>query len=83
MYEEHNQLEIQFLSPGFFKRASDLRPLPPDTTISKTLPQQLNAEKAETIKAVGDAIGDSGSGTIILSVFVQQLASFSMNSLLG
>ena len=71
MYEEHNELKIVFLSPGLFKRESDLRPLPPDTTVSKNLPQQLNAEKAETLKAVAEAIGDSGSGTIILSVLVQ------------
>ena len=71
MYEEHNELEIVFLTPGFFKRGSDLRPLPPDTKVNKNLPQQLNAEKAETLKAVAKAIGDSGSGTIILSVLIQ------------
>ena len=52
MYEEHNQLEIVFQDPAFFKRVSDERTLDDGTKVSRTLPQQLNAGKAETIKAV-------------------------------
>ena len=85
MYSERNILEVEFNDPDgeIFKRANDSQPMSLVMKVQKSLPQQLDPDRALILMGSAEAVSSAGTGVVILVICLQQCCRFGMNSVLG